>query len=118
MSQIIGCYPSTIKGWIEDAGIKKNASPSYPKQFRKKVVAEYLARTDLSMKKVADKNGVNHHTLFRWLSDAGIVPRASRPRMYDLEGIEADLTAGMTCPEVADKHGCSESWVYRVQSGV
>ena len=122
ISQIVGCYPSTIKRWIEQAieageDIQKHSSPGYPAKFKKRVIAEYLKRKDLSLDKVAKKNEVSPHTLRRWLEAAGIVTRSTKPPMYDRAAIIADIEAGMKKSAIALKHGCSESWVYRVQAG-
>lgn len=122
ISQVIGCSPSTVKKWVEAAiesgeDIKKHPSPKYSEDFRKKVIEEYIKRDNLSLKKVAEKNGISHHTLHRWLADAGVATRASQPNKYDLEAIAADIESGLKRSDIAAKHGCSESWVYRVGSG-
>jgi len=98
---VIDCYPSTIKKWIEDAiksgtpGLKKRPGLAYPEKFKKKVMDEYVKRTDLSLQKVAEMNDVSYHTLERWLAAAGVLTRATRPAMYNTEAILADLKAGM-----------------------
>ena len=122
ISQVVGCYPSTIKRWIDNAiakgeDIERHPPPSYPEKFKKRVIAEYLKREDLSLDKVAKKNKIGPHTLHRWLADAGIATRSTKPPKYSREAILADLKAGMKRADIAAKHGCSESWVYRVQSG-
>jgi len=122
ISHIIGCYPSTIKRWIEEAiakgeEIEKHPSPNYSEKFKKKVIAEYLKREDLSLDKVAKQNEIGPHTLHRWLEGAGVATRPTKPPMYDRDAIIADIEAGMKKADIAAKHGCSESWVYRVQSG-
>ena len=123
VSQVVGCYPSTIKRWIEHAiasgtpGLEKHPSPAHPEKFRKKVIAEYLARTDQSLKKVAVANGISHHTLHRWLEREGIMTRSCRPKIYSHKKILEDIKSGMKKKDIAAKYGCSESWVYRVQAG-
>jgi len=123
ISQIIGCYPSTIKRWIERAiedgepGLEKHPPPNYPEKMKRRIIAEYLKRTDLSLDKVAKKNHIGPHTLHRWLEAAGVTTRGTRPAMYDRDAILVDILAGMKKKDIAAKHKCSESWVYRVQSG-
>lgn len=122
ISQVIGCYPSTVKRWVDEAiatgvDIERHPAPNYSNNFRKKVIAEYLEREDLSLDNVAKKNKISPHTLHRWLADAGIATRSTKPPKYDRKAIIADLEAGMKKAEIAAKHGCSESWVYRVQAG-
>jgi transposase-like protein len=117
IANVIGCYPSTVHRWLKDAKVKTRPGPSYSEKFRKKVIAEYLERTDLSMLKVARKNKVCQQTLHRWLDEAKVTSRSTRPCVYDREAIVADIEAGMKKADIAKKHGCSESWVYRVQAG-
>lgn len=123
ISQVIGCYPSTIKRWVEKAinrgepGLKKKPPPNYPEKFKKQVISEYLDRKDLSLRQVAEKNEISEHTLHRWLFDAGILTRGAKPVKYDRDAILEDIKSGMQKKDIAAKHGCSESWVYRVQAG-
>jgi len=118
ISDVIGCAPSTIKKWVEKAGIKKHPGPAYPQSFRKKVMDEYRKREDLSLEKVAKKNGVSPQTLHRWLERARIQTRPCRPRVVDRDGIIEELKKGeLTKKQIAEKFRCSESWVYRVQNG-
>lgn len=122
ISQVIGCYPSTIKRWIEDAiaagaDIKKNPAPDYPESFKGEVIAAYLEREDLSLLKVAKLFSIGSHTLRRWLDDSGTLTRVTKPPTYDRAAIIVDIASGMKKKDIATKHGCSESWVYRVQSG-
>lgn len=93
------------------------ANDPYPADFKAKVVDEYVRREDLSLERVATKNGIHHRTLWRWLDKAGICSRPSRPRLFDNEQIWKDIRSGMKKEAIAKKHGCSVSWVYRVQSG-
>jgi len=123
ISEVIGCCSSTVMRWVEDAikakvpGVKKHPRLNYSEKFKKKAIADYVARSDLSLLKVAGNHGISHHTLSRWLESAGVMTRSTKPAAYSRSAIIEDLKAGMLKKDIAVKHGCSESWVYRVQSG-
>lgn len=93
------------------------ANDPYPAAFKRKAVAEYAQRSDLSLQRVADKHGIHYRTLWRWLEKAGVRPRSRRPDVYDNDEIWKDLKSGMKRKDIASKHGCSLRWVYAVASG-
>lgn len=118
ISQVIGCYPSTVKKWVDKAGLKKHPGPAYPKSFRDKVIDTYVSCKHLSLDRIAKDHKVSPTTLHRWLAEAGVPTRPHRPRVVDREGILEELKKGeLTRSQIADKFKCSESWVYRVQRG-
>lgn len=118
IADTIGCTPSTVRKWIDQAGIHRHDGPAYSKEFREQVIADYQASDHMSLDNLAKEYEIAPHTLHRWLRDAGIRTRPQRPRVHDRDAILADLKAGvLTKREIAEKHGCSESWVYRVQRG-
>ena len=117
ISYIIGCYPSTVKRWVEKAGLDKHPGPAHPKALRKKLIAEYQRRTDMSLERLAREHGVGHESLRRWLRDAKVPIRSQRPTMFNRDAILADIKEGLPKGDIASRHGCSESWVYRIQAG-
>jgi transposase-like protein len=117
ISQVIGCSRTTVRDWILEAEIKPRPAPGHKKKFRTKVMNEYARREDLSLKKVAKKNGIGEATLSRWLSNAKKNTRPQRPRIVDRDAIMEDIEAGLPKAEIADRNHCSVSWVYQVQRG-
>ena len=118
VASIIGCVPATIRQWvIAGPDVELHPKPDYSKELRKKVVGYYQSHPQLSMDKIARSHGIHPGTLARWLCDAGITPRPYKPAIIGRVGILKDLKAGMRKRDIARKRGCSESWVYRVQSG-
>lgn len=124
ISQAVGCCATTVKDWIDAAieegthGIERHKAPGYSKKFKDKVIADYLKRREEeSLDKIARRHEISPATLRRWLDKKRIVTRSSRPPVYDRKAIEADIDAKLPKAKIAEKHGCSESWVYRVQQG-
>ena len=115
ISLVIGCSRTAARDWILSAGIKPRPVAGYPDKFKTKVMNEYEKREDLSLEKVAHKNGVGAPTLSRWLHDAGRKVRPHRPRIVDKESIVADLKAGLPKAEIAKRNHCPVGWVYQIQ---
>ena len=114
ISKEIGCFPSTVKKWVEAKGQKKNPGPKHSDEKRKTAIAYYKDNV-VSIRAAADEAGISPKTMARWLSEATVVTRAWSK--IGREGIVKDLKAGMSKKAIAKKHSCSESWVYRVQGG-
>lgn len=118
IADVIGCTITTVRKWIDDAGIDHHPGPSYTKAFREQVIADYQASDHMSLDALAKEYEISPATLHRWLRQAKVKTRPQRPRVHDREKILEDLKSGeLTKKEIAEKHGCSESWVYRVQRG-
>jgi transposase-like protein len=118
ISQVIGCSRTAVRDWVLGAGIKPRPAAGYSDKFKTKVMNEYEKRDDLSLEKVAHKNGVGARTLSRWLHGApDRKVRPYRPRVVDKEAIEADLKAGFSAPEAAERNHCTAGWVYQIQRG-
>jgi transposase-like protein len=117
ISQVIGCSPSTVRKWILQKGIEPREASGHSDDTKKAAMDEYVKRTDLSLDKVAKRHSVGPAALSRWLHDAGIPVRPTRPRIISREAIVADLEAGLKKEDIARRNNCSESWVYRIQRG-
>ncbi len=118
ISQVIGCSRTAVRDWVLGAGIKPRPAAGYSDRFKTKVMNEYEKRDDLSLEKVATKNGIGARTLSRWLHGApDRKVRPYRPRVGDKEAIEADLKAGFSATETADRNHCTFGWVYQIQRG-
>lgn len=115
IADVIGCFPSTVKKWVEKAGQAKHPGPKYPDAKRRKSV-EYYKNNKVSIREAAERAGVHPRTMARWIREAKVKVREMEGRV-GRAGILADLKAGMSKREIAKKHKCSESWVYRVQRG-
>ena len=114
IAKVIGCYPSTVKRWVDDSPQKSHPGPAYSEKVKKAAI-DYYKDNKVSIRRAAKEHGVSPKTLSRWLDAECIVPRTHS--RVGREGIIADLKAGMSKVNVARKHKCSESWVYRVWNG-
>jgi transposase-like protein len=121
IAEIIGCYPMTIKRWVERANLKKHPGPAHSAKVRQKAIAAYKRATGktkiaVSLSGLAKEHGVHVSTLSRWLSKSGIRhKKARRPHAFDHAAIEAELKAGKSGVDVALSHGCSESLVSNIR---
>lgn len=115
IADVIGCFPSTVKKWVDAAGVPKHDGPAHSEKKKRDAVA-YYKKNMVSIKKAADHAGVHPRTMARWLRQEKVKMRKNEGRV-GRKGILADLKKGMTKRLIAKKHGCSESWVYRVQRG-
>ena len=114
IAEVIGCFPSTIKKWIEAAGQPKHPGPKYPDAERK-LALEWYKKNDVSVSVAAKEFQVHPRTLSRWLKDDGVAIR--NPHGIDRGAILQDIRSGMKKSDIAKKYNCSESWVYRIQGG-
>ena len=114
IAEIIGCFPSTIKKWVEAAGQTKHPGPQHPKRKRDAAI-KYYEKNDVSMVDVAKKFEIHPRTFARWIREEKVEMRAPKAKV-NRKDVLADISAGMKRREIAEKHKCSESWVYRIQS--
>jgi transposase-like protein len=110
----IGCFPSTVKKWVEAAGQQKHPGPKYPKRKRDAAISHYQ-NNDVSIVEVAKRFEIHPRTFTRWLREEKVKIREPRSKI-DRKGILADISSGMKKKDIAKKYKCSESWVYRIQS--
>lgn len=117
VAEVIGCYPTTIRDWVEAAGVEKHPGPARPAQLRRRAIVAYKeANGKKSISEVAKKFGIHGSTLSRWLAKHGIRKQKPRkPNSFDHEAIARDLESGMLGVDVALKHGCSESLVSNIR---
>ncbi len=114
IAQNFGCYESTVRKWVEKAGLKKHPKPDHPKRKRKNAVEHYEG-SDITVTGCARKYGVSIKTMARWLRLAGV--EARRPKTtFDRKKIISDLKT-MSGAATARKHGCSESYVSALRNG-
>jgi len=114
IAKVIGCYPSTVKDWVDDSPQKPHPGPAHSEK-KKKAVIDYYRENKVSIRKAAKEHGISPKTLSRWLDGERIVPRTHGK--FSRKEIIEDIKSGMSKVDVARKHGCSESWVYQVWSG-
>lgn len=114
IAQTLGCYESTVRKWVEKAGLKKHPKPDHPRQRRKAAVTFYQ-KSDTTVAACAKKYKVSSKTMARWLRLAGVESRAPKSS-FDRKQILQDLQT-MTGAAVAKKHGCSESYVSALRNG-
>jgi transposase-like protein len=90
---VIGCYPSTIRDWVEAAGLKKHPGPAHSGQLRRRAVMAYKnASGDKSVSEVAREHGVHVSTLSRWLAKHGVRrKKARKANSFDHKSIAKDL---------------------------
>lgn len=117
IAEIIGCYPSTIKKWVERAKLKKHPGPAHSEKIRRKAISAYeRAAGKKSVTVVASEHGIHVSTLSRWLSKSGVRrKKARRPHAFDHAAIAAELKSGKLGVDVALSHGCSESLVSNIR---
>jgi len=117
IAEVIGCYPSTIRDWVEAAGLKKHPGPAHSGQLRRRAITAYKnAKDEKSVSEVAKEHGVHVSTLSRWLAKHGIRRKSPRkPNSFDHDAIAKDLKSGMLGVDVAVRHGCSESLVSNIR---
>jgi|GEM_PF-5037759 len=112
----IGCSMGTVRRWIDSAGIDHHPGPAYTPHFKDTVISDYKISDHISLDQLAKDYEISPQTLHRWLRGAGVETRSQRPRVHNYESIIEDLKGGtLTKKEIAEKNGCSESWVYKVQ---
>ena len=114
ISKEIGCFPSTVKKWVDASGQTKNPGPRHSDEKRKAAIAYYKDNV-VSIRAAADEAGISPKTMARWLSEATVATRAWSK--VGRKGIVEDLLMGMSKKDIAKKYSCSESWVYRVERG-
>ena len=117
IADVIGCYPSTIKQWVEAAKLEKHPGPAHTAEKRRAAITLYEKNPNMSLEEAAFHMGVNGVTLSRWIKADGIAihPQQRVRRVFDHEAIRKDLSKGMVGVEVALKHKCSESLVSRIK---
>ncbi len=115
VADVIGCFPSTVKKWVEAAGQEKHPGPKHPKRKRDAAIS-YYKKNGVSVAEAAKRSEIHRVTLARWLREENIEMKVSKGRV-SREDVLADISAGMKKKDIAEKHKCSESWVYRIQSG-
>ena len=115
VAEELGCSIGTIRRWVDKAGIEHHSTPAYTAEFKEAVIADYKVSHHLSLDQLAKDYQISPNTLHRWLREAGVETRPQRPRVHNVESILEDLRGGMTKKNIAEKNGCSESWVYKVQ---
>lgn len=114
ISKEIGCFPSTVKKWVDASGQTKNPGPRHSDEKRNAAV-DYYKNNEVSIRAAARNAKVSPKTMARWLDDEDVATRVLWK--VGRKEIIKDLEAGMSKKAIAKKHNCSESWVYRVQSG-
>lgn len=107
-----GCYPSTVKKWVEKAGVQKHSQNKHSDELKQKAV-EYYKTHDHSITDVGYIFGIAKSTLEKWIYEAGI---AKGRFQFDHDKILEDLKT-MSGTDVAVKYGCSESLVSMIKNG-
>lgn len=115
IAEVIGCFPSTIKKWVEAAGQPKHPGPKYPPSKRK-LALDWYKKNDASVSVAASRFEIHPRTLSRWLKEEGVKLRTAQG--IDRAAVLEDIRSGMKKKDIAKKYNCSESWVYRIQGGV
>ncbi len=115
ISEIIGCFPTTIKKWVIAAGQRKHPGPKHPRSKREVALRCYQIH-HISINDAARLFGIHPTTMSRWLHEEEVAIKGPRLRV-NRKGVLADIVTGMRKKDIATKHECSESWVYRIQSG-
>ncbi len=115
VAQIIGCFPSTVKKWVEAAGQQKHPGPKYPKAKRDHILNWYK-KNDVTIQEVSSKFKIHPKTLSRWLREDGIAVK-NVSKIIDRKSVILDIKSGMKKKDIAKKYKCSESMIYRIQNG-
>lgn len=116
IAQVFGCAESTVKKWVESAGLEKHPKPDHPPQKRRAAIEFYRRNPDSSIAATAKKYSVHPKTMSRWLETSGVKTR-SRPTRFSRSAIEKDLRKGLSGAEIARKYDCSESYVSAIRNG-
>lgn len=114
IADVIGCFPSTVKKWVEAAGLPKHPGPKHSNSTRKLAI-DWYKNNDASVSLVAVKFKVHPRTLSRWLKEEGVTIRPIQG--IDRNAVLRDIRSGMKKKDIAKKYDCSESWIYRIQGG-
>lgn len=94
--------------------VKKSRKISESKQEFSKEVQRLHFEEGLSQQEVADKLGVNVHTVYRQFKKDGLTPRVSTKKIdLDSQEVKKLYDSGLTQKEVAEQLGVSESTIYR-----
>ncbi len=114
IAQIFDCTESTVRKWVEKAGLEKHPKPDHSKRKRRNAV-HFYQNSDVTVTACARKYKVSTKTMARWLRQEGV--EARKPKgIFDRKGILNDLK-GMSGAAVARKHGCSQSYVSALRNG-
>lgn len=116
IAQVFGCAESTVKKWVESAGLEKNPKPDHAPQKKRAAVNFYRSNRGASVAATAKKYRVHPKTVSRWLSSEGVKVR-SRPSIFSRKAIEKDIGNGLSGAEIARKYECSESYVSAIRNG-
>lgn len=100
------------KGFSE--AVKKSRKISESRKEFSKEVQRLHFEEGLSQQEVADKLGVNVHTIYRLFKKEDLTPRASTKKInLDQREVKQLYDSGLTQKEVAEQLGVSESTIYR-----
>ncbi len=116
IAQVFGCAESTVKKWVESAGLEKHPKPDHPPRKKRAAVGFYLRNPRASIAATAKKYNVHPKTVSRWLGAEGVEIR-SRPSIFSRAEIEKDIGKGISGADIARKYKCSESYVSAIRNG-
>ena len=116
IAQVFGCAESTVKKWVETAGLEKHPKPDHAPQKKRAAVEFYRRNPSASISATAKKYRVHPKTISRWLDTEGVKTR-SRPTRFSRSAIKKDLKNGLSGAEIARKYECSESYVSAIRNG-
>lgn len=81
-------------------------------EARKRKIVEMYVEEKLSAAAISRHRGMpTEKTILRILRSAGVTIRGN-PRKYDRKAIRKDLAKQVPVKEIAERHGCSERFVY------
>lgn len=112
ISKIVGCYPSTIKKWVEKLDLDKNQWPKHDDNIKQKVL-DYYRNNESTISDVSYIFSIPKSTIEKWICKAGIYKEKKK---YDRNQIIEDIKT-MSGSDVAKKHGCSESLISLIKNG-
>lgn len=115
IADVLGCSPTTIRKWILDEGISPRSGPAIPNEIVKKAIDRYTEGNE-SIAHIAREMGITPVTVSRWLNKNGVSIRHNTGRVNRSEVLK-DIKDGMKKEDIAKKHKCSVSNIYRIQSG-
>jgi transposase-like protein len=116
IASAFGCAESTVKKWVERAGLEKNPKPDHDVRTRNAAVSYYKRHPEASIAATARKYKVHPKTMARWLDRSNVEIRPA-PMKFSRKEILADIESGMSGAAIARKHGCSESYVSALRNG-
>jgi len=113
---VFGCAESTVKKWVESAGLEKHPKPDHSPRKKSAAVNFYRRNPQASIAATAKKYSIHPKTVSRWLESEGVEIR-SRPSVFSRSKIKSDIDKGLSGAEIARKHKCSESYVSAIRNG-